>query len=235
MKSRIRRYEGNPGTVTYDIPRCIHVAECVRRLPAVFDPKRRPWILPARAGADELAETVAACPTGALHFERADGAAEVTPPVNTATVQPNGPLYVAGAIEVAEGNEVTLRDTRVAFCRCGDSANTPLCDLAHAEAGFQNDGLLTGGPPESGGDASGPVRFTPVPNGPVRFQGPLVVTDAQGNRRTVTKGALCRCGHTKTTPFCDGSHKAAGFRTEQGVRHPGRAGALRPPGGMGPG
>ena len=96
----------------------------MKRLPAVCDPERRPWILPDRAGGvDELAKTVVACPTGSLHFERKDGAVEKTPPINTAIVQANGPLYVAGEIEVAEGKEIALCDTRVASCRCGDSEN----------------------------------------------------------------------------------------------------------------
>jgi len=28
--------------------------------------------------------------------------------------------------------------------------------------------------------------------------------------------ALCRCGHSKNKPFCDGSHKAAGFQSRGG-------------------
>lgn len=43
----------------------------------------------------------------------------------------------------------------------------------------------------------------------------LRVTDHAGNEFPVPETkravALCRCGATKTRPFCDGSHKTCGF------------------------
>src|SRR4030095_4585821 len=55
---------------------CIHVQNCVRGLPQVFDAESRPWIHVDAADADRIAETVATCPTGALHFRRLDGGAQ---------------------------------------------------------------------------------------------------------------------------------------------------------------
>ncbi len=47
-------YPGQDLTVTYDTEVCVHAGECVRGLPAVFDPNQDPWIqpdaAPARAG-----------------------------------------------------------------------------------------------------------------------------------------------------------------------------------------
>lgn len=51
-------------------------------------------------------------------------------------------------------------------------------------------------------------------DGPYLIAGPLSVTDASGKATEFPAGktaALCRCGHSKNKPFCDGSHKAAGF------------------------
>ena len=44
--------------------------------------------------------------------------------------------------------------------------------------------------------------------------GSFVVEDVDGNPYTIEGEAfLCRCGASHTKPFCDGSHKAAGFES----------------------
>ena len=53
----------------------------------------------------------------------------------------DGPLKVAGAHEVTSGGGRALRRAEVAFlCRCGQSANKPLCDGTHRKTGFTADG-----------------------------------------------------------------------------------------------
>jgi len=49
-------------------------------------------------------------------------------------------------------------------------------------------------------------------SGPYRLSGAFRLTDADGNAYPV-EGivALCRCGHSATKPFCDGSHATMGF------------------------
>jgi CDGSH-type Zn-finger protein len=66
-------------------------------------------------------------------------------------------------------------------------------------------------------DADAPVSITAYPNGPLLVRGPFEILTPTGEvipprRKTV---ALCRCGVSTLKPFCDGSHKAIGFRTEQ--------------------
>lgn len=58
------------------------------------------------------------------------------------------------------------------------------------------------------------VVITPYPDGPYLVRGPFTLRDQAGEpipmaRRTI---ALCRCGKSRTRPFCDGTHKLIGFR-----------------------
>jgi CDGSH-type Zn-finger protein len=52
-------------------------------------------------------------------------------------------------------------------------------------------------------------------NGPLLIQFPVTITDWLGNEFPIPVGkevvALCRCGHSKNKPFCDGSHRFCGF------------------------
>jgi CDGSH-type Zn-finger protein len=51
-------------------------------------------------------------------------------------------------------------------------------------------------------------------NGPLKVEGPVRVIDADGNEFELPPGSaivLCRCGHSATKPFCDKSHRRAGF------------------------
>jgi uncharacterized Fe-S cluster protein YjdI len=123
----LKRYTGHEIDVTYDPPRCLHAAECVRGLSAVFDTSSRPWVQPDEADAEALAAVIERCPTGALHYTLASGRAE-EPVVPTRIEFPkNGPMLVRGDLEI-EGE----RELRAALCRCGESSNQPYCDRSGA-------------------------------------------------------------------------------------------------------
>lgn len=130
-------------------------------------------------------------------------------PISRVRVQENGPLELLGDLRLGEA-----RFTRMTLCRCGLSANKPFCDFSHVAGGF----TATGEPAPT--DKDGETRIgdaldiRPVPNGPVGLVGPVEVTSGSGARiARADKLFLCCCGQSANKPFCDGSHKAAGFST----------------------
>ena len=65
---------------------------------------------------------------------------------------------------------------------------------------------------------TGETVITPYRDGPLLVRGDFRVQDQDGNeiepgRETI---ALCRCGKSRTRPFCDGSHKLVDFRAPSG-------------------
>lgn len=64
--------------------------------------------------------------------------------------------------------------------------------------------------------------ITPYRDGPLLVRGPFTIVDQDGNeieldRKTV---ALCRCGKSRLKPFCDGTHKVAGWRAPSHAEPP---------------
>ena len=51
-------------------------------------------------------------------------------------------------------------------------------------------------------------------NGPYVVEGDVQLVDKEGNAFPTDPAkplALCRCGESKSRPFCDGSHRTSGF------------------------
>lgn len=60
------------------------------------------------------------------------------------------------------------------------------------------------------------VQIVLCPDGPLLVRGRPVILDADGTEISRGRGtvALCRCGASAIKPFCDGTHKVNGFRSE---------------------
>ena len=136
-----RTYEREGIRVYWLASRCIHSAACIRALPQVFDPQRRPWVDVSGGNADDIARAVEECPTGALKYERTDGGpGEVGRHEVEIVPVRHGPYFVRGPVTIVDpGSREPARETRVALCRCGRSKHMPLCDNTHRATGFRTD------------------------------------------------------------------------------------------------
>lgn len=135
-----REYRTDQIVVYWEPGLCIHTGRCIQGLPQVFDPQGRPWIKVEAASAEEIAEVIMRCPTGALTFWRLDDGEQETPQeVTQIRATPNGPLYVRGKIRLIAQDGQVHELPRIALCRCGFSANKPFCDGSHTRAGFRSE------------------------------------------------------------------------------------------------
>ncbi len=139
MSGKLQVFKTEALVVTFDPTLCIHSAECLRGLPAVFDVSRVAWIKPDAAPPDQVVEVVGRCPTGALQaIQRgkapAPAAGAVPGPGERVRVElrEDGPVIIRGAIDFSPDlGQVEPREGILSLCRCGRSANPPFCDGSH--------------------------------------------------------------------------------------------------------
>jgi CDGSH-type Zn-finger protein/uncharacterized Fe-S cluster protein YjdI len=204
--------QGKKVTIRFNAGRCIHSRHCVLGRPDVFVPNvAGEWIHPDRATPQEALEIAHQCPSGAIQCEAADGSAmEHAPIVNTVRVRENGPLAIHAPITL-DGQP---QGYRLTLCRCGASANKPFCDGSHAAAGFTATGEPAPVESKALEQRDGPLSITAAADGPLHLVGNAEVVTGTGKTiKRCTEAWLCRCGQSKNKPYCDGSHKAAGFRS----------------------
>jgi CDGSH-type Zn-finger protein len=80
------------------------------------------------------------CPSGALTFRLTVDGPDIEPDLPAGiAVTDDGPYFVTGGIPVerSDGEPFGPRP-RMTLCRCGGSANKPLCDGSHKEIGFRD-------------------------------------------------------------------------------------------------
>ncbi|HIW97072.1 MAG TPA: (4Fe-4S)-binding protein [Candidatus Tidjanibacter gallistercoris] len=70
MEANHKHYDNGEITVHWKPELCWHAAECVSRLPAVFDVKKRPWVDVQGATTEEIIRVVELCPSGALSWSK---------------------------------------------------------------------------------------------------------------------------------------------------------------------
>jgi CDGSH-type Zn-finger protein/uncharacterized Fe-S cluster protein YjdI len=195
----------------YEGKLCIHSRFCVTGAPRVFLANvKGPWLHPDEMPVEALVEVAHACPSGAIRYQRLDGAADETaPPVNLVGVREAGPYAFRAQLQI-NGAPAGFRAT---LCRCGASKNKPFCDSSHHDIGFN----ATGEPPSGKTDMlpvrDGVLAVDPQTDGPLKVSGNLEIMSGTGRvvARTTTTW-LCRCGHSNNKPFCDGTHKKISFK-----------------------
>lgn len=215
-KDKVTTYAGKNIDVKWDSRLCIHIGECGYADGDLFVGGRDPWCQPDQEPDDNVKEIVERCPSGALTYDdKVSGENEQAADCNTVQVVYNGPLYVKGELHIYNApDDMPGIRYRAALCRCGQSDNKPFCDNSHLNAGFEDFGAV--GVKGDGLDQQGGrLTIKSVVNGPLLLSGNFAIVASSGRIAWEGKqAALCRCGHSKNKPFCDGSHKAAGFETE---------------------
>ena len=116
-------------------------------------------------------------------------------------VRAKGSLFVEGRVPWCEPNEATVKDAIDVIKRCPTGALTFKLKEEDSEMAKE----------------SKENNVTVSNDGPLMVSGNLNIENAPSDMEGLKeRAALCRCGESKNKPFCDGSHKVAGF-TDSGA------------------
>ena len=125
----------SPGLTVQRVGRiCEHASFCANKTTDWYQ------MLPGSGAATvrgQIIGMIEHCPSGALTYELDGQPIEPDLPVAVSPVE-DGPLWVTGGVSITRSDGLPIETrNRVTLCRCGRSANKPLCDGTHAKIGFE--------------------------------------------------------------------------------------------------
>lgn len=147
MRDEKRSYTNGEVTVYWDPELCIHVMNCIRNLPEVYNSSKRPWVNIHGAGTREIIRATDTCPTGAISWKMnrdiKDHAITDKKESNSTTAQislvEDGPILIKGDYEMFDESGCIIKSGKnITLCRCGGSGNKPYCDGTHKEKGYRS-------------------------------------------------------------------------------------------------
>jgi hypothetical protein len=112
----------------------------VRGLAKVFQHGRKPWIEPDHARAEQVAEVIHRCPSGALRYTHKGtaGPNHAHPP--GIRVRKDGPYEIRGGVPLRTSFWMEHASRQIyTLCRCGASRNKPFCDGSHGRIKFTDE------------------------------------------------------------------------------------------------
>lgn len=138
----------------------------------------------------------------------------------TLRVQDDGPYNLVGDYVLLDSQRkpyTITGNSRLCLCRCGMSETKPFCDVSHRykeDQRFYDEPRATECGAPATVEVQGTIRVSK--NGPYMVSGGITIEDQKGGiyKREGTLIKLCRCGKSKTTPFCDDTHLENGFTSE---------------------
>ncbi|NYT01477.1 MAG: hypothetical protein GKC10_01795 [Methanosarcinales archaeon] len=137
----MKAYTNGEIVVYWEPDKCVHSANCVKGLPAVFNHKQRPWINMQGADSEEIMKAIDNCPSGALSYKRVDAGKDRGGFAARIKVMKGGPLLVEGECRlIGRGGEEVASCGPFALCRCGASRKKPFCDGSHSRVDFDDQG-----------------------------------------------------------------------------------------------
>ena len=177
---------------------------------AYMDDSAQPQVAPRK---ESLTTSVKALDRWFAERQKLHGPPRLIEIPNEALIANAGPINVTGNITLVKEDGSVSYANHLSLCRCGASANKPICDEHHLEVEFLNSGRIQEVSDAPHTERPSKITISIIKDGPITFKGRLRLHNNLGQECIKQRGSLCRCGQSANKPFCDGSHEKVGFRS----------------------